>query len=210
MIKQGGNTVTLNNYEKTLLRAEKEFLRFDQQEIIAAGNLKNDECYIYITFFYNNYRIHRHTGKIEDISQKEPRHVTFEEGMSILDAICEPTPFRRLSGDMVDIAYFHRTAFNGQSLHQPYADHFSANLEKFSTVCSALGGTSVSGCDAGFRFALFPFLPLEIKLWEGEEGISPALRSLWDSNTRDFIRYESMFYALGHVYTQITKKMEEL
>lgn len=201
--------MTLNNYEKTLLRAEKEFLRFNQQEIISAGNLEKDESYIYITFFYSLYRIHRRSGKIENISEKEPRRATFEEGMSILDAICEPTPFRRLSGDMVDITYFHRTAFNGQSLHQRYADYFAENTEQFCAVCSAFGGIPVSGCDAGFRFTLFPFLPLELKLWRGEDEIPSALRSLWDSNTKDFIRYETMFYALGHVYAQIKKRMEQ-
>lgn len=44
-----------------------------------------------------------------------------------------------------------------------------------------------------------------IQLWEGEEGIPPAIRCLWDRNAKDFLRFETMMYATGHIMRTLTK-----
>lgn len=197
-----------NNYEITFCRAEKEFLRFDQEEMIVASDLKADAQYIYVTFFYNQYRIDRVTGYMEKVSADGTvRHAAYSEGMGIFDAICEPTPYRCLSGDMVDINYFTVTTFNGRSMFQPYAERFADHLETFQKVCTEMGGIPYGQCDAGFTFALFDFLPVVLQLWMGEEGIPASIRFLWDSNTTDFIRFETMFIILTHVLDTLNAAM---
>ncbi|MGN0962810.1 MAG: DUF3786 domain-containing protein [Clostridia bacterium] len=197
-----------NNYELTFGRAEKEFLRFDQEEILRAGHLKADDEYIYVTFFYALYRIDRRSGRMEkQMSDGGYRHAAYNEGMGIFDAICEPTPFRRLCGEMVDMNYFTNTSFNGRSMFQPYADRFAANLEKFRKVCLEIGGRPQKESDAGFAFDLFDFLPMTLLLWEGEEGIPAAIRFLWDRNTTDFIRFETMFIVITHVLETLSAAM---
>lgn len=199
---------TLNNYEKTLLRAEQEFLTFDQEEIIRESRLRSDEHYIYVTFFYGDYRIDRQTGRIEAfLPDGTTRHGTFSEGMGIFDAICEPTPFRALSGEMVSVNYFHSTAFSGQDLYQRYAEGFSEDLPKFRAVCEKIGGKPYGNSDAGYLFEIFDFLPMALLLWEGEDGIPPAMRFLWDKNATDFIRFETMFYIIGHIVDILGEEM---
>ena len=127
--------------------------------------------------------------------------------MGIFDAICEPTPFRRLCGEMVDMNYFTNTSFNGRSMFQPYADRFAADLEKFRKVCLELGGKPQKESDAGFTFDLFDFLPMTLLLWEGEEGIPAAIRFLWDRNATDFIRFETMFIIITHVMETLNEAM---
>ena len=207
----GGNemdeTRELNNYEKTLLRAETEFLRFDQEEIIKASGLRADEDFIYVTFFYAPYRVDRRTGRVEAIAADgSVRHAEFSEGMSIFDAICEPTPFRSLSGDYVDIGYFAKMGSGGVNLSQQrYAAFFLEEQERYKEVCDALGARPYGRCDIGYEFDVFPFLSMVIQLWEGEEGIPPAIRFLWDRNARDFLRFETMMYANGHILRSLTK-----
>ncbi len=198
----------LGNYEKTLARAEKEFLTFDQEQIISASRLKADDDYIYITFFYAPYRIDRKTGFIEALNgDGSVNAATFNEGMSILDAICEPTPYRCLTGEMVDIGYFNNVNFNMNKSHIRYCRFFLDHQERYKEVCASLGAKPYDRCDVGFVFDLFDFLPLVIQLWEGEEGIPPAMRFLWDRNTKDYLRFETMFYAIGHVLKTLTLMM---
>lgn len=195
---------TWNNYEITFRRAEKEFLRFDQEEMIRASSLKADEDYIYVDFFCSRYRVCRESGYMErQLKDGTWRHSTYGEGMGIFDAICEPTPFRRLSGEMVDNSYFARVGFNGRSLYQYYADRFSEEQEKCKAACEALGGEALDKCDVGYRFWIFDFLPLEFRLWEGEEGIPAALRIYWDKNTPDFLRFETTHIVIGHILEEI-------
>ena len=197
-----------NNYELTFRRAEKEFLRFDQEEMIRACGLEADLRYIYVNFFYALYRIDRHNGRMEKrMPDGTYRHAAYNDGMGIFDAICEPTPFRRLCGEMVDMNYFTHTSFNGRSMFQPYADRFAADLEKFRKVCLELGGEPQKESDAGFTFALFDFLPMTLLLWEGEDGIPAALRFLWDRNATDFVRFETMFIIITHVMETLNEAM---
>lgn len=198
----------LNNYEITFRRAEKEFLRFDQEEMIREVGLKADEEYLYITFFYAPYRINRQTGRVEkQLPDGAYVHAAYNDGMGIFDAICEPTPFRCLCGEMVDMNYFTNTSFNGRSLFQPYADRFAENMEVFKKTCVEMGGIPGGQGDAAFTFQLFDFLPIVLQLWEGEEEIPAAIRFLWDRNATDFIRFETMFYVLSHVLETISAKM---
>lgn len=200
---------TWNNYEITLQRAEKEFLRFDQEEMIRCAGLRADENYIYITYFYAPYRIHRQTGYTErKIGENTWRHCNYSEGMGIFDAICEPTPFRRLSGEMADNAYFAKVGFSSHSMHQRYADDFAANIQQFRRICTDIGGNPWGKSDAGFLFEVFDFLPVVLLLWEGEEGIPAAMRFLWDKNTPDFLRFETSQIILGHILEELRSAME--
>lgn len=198
----------VNNYEITFQRAEKEFLKYDQEVMIRDCNLQADENYIYITFFYSLYRIDRKTGYAErQLDEKTWRHCNYSEGMGIFDAICDPTPFRQLSGEMVDNAYFAKVGFSSNSMHQNYADRFSDQIEKFSEVCLAIGGKPWGKSDAGFIFQIFDFFPMVLLLWEGEEGIPAAMRILWDKNMTDFLHYETCQFILGHVLDEISMAM---
>ena len=199
---------TWNNYEITFCRAEKEFLRFDQEEMIKASGLKADDRYIYVDYFRSRYRICRESGCMERLLNDDTwRHATYGEGMGIFDAICEPTPFRCLSGEMVDHSYYAKVGFTGRSLYQRYADCFSENIPLLKKACEALGGEPLDKCDAGYRFWIFDFLPFEFRLWEGEEGIPAALRFYWDKNNPDFLRFETSHIVMGHILEEIHSAM---
>lgn len=198
----------LNNYEITFQRAEKEFLKYDQEEMIRACGLQADDDYIYITFFYAPYRIHRKTGYAErQIAENTWRHCNYSEGMGIFDAICGPIPYRQLSGEMVGTEYFSKVGFSGRSMHSEYAERFSAEIETFQKVCLDLGAKPWGDSDAGFIFQLFDFLPMAIQLWEGEEGIPTAMRFMWDKNLLDFIYFETAMFITGHVLEELNAAM---
>lgn len=203
------STPTWNNYEITLRRAEKEFLRFDQEEMIRSCGLSADEDYIYITYFYAPYRIHRQSGNTErQIDKNTWRHCSYNEGMGIFDAICEPTPFRCLSGEMADNAYFAKVGFRSDAMYQRYADAFAADIDAFRRICLDFGAIPQEKSNAGFLFQVFDFLPVMLLLWEGEEGIPAALRFLWDKNTPDFLRYETTQIILGHILEELHCAMQ--
>ena len=197
----------MNNYEKTLLRAEQVFLTYSREEMIKACNLKADENYLYIDFFRQPFRVSQTSGRVETKENGVYRHSTFSEGMSIFDYICEPVPYRCLSGEAVDIGYFAKVGFSGKDLYQHYVDAFEKNPEGFCAACENLGGTPVAKGDAGYIFEVFPDFPLTLILWTGEEDIPAAMQYLWDKNTPDFIRYETMFYIIGHIMEKIAAAM---
>ena len=48
----------------------------------------------------------------------------------------------------------------------------------------------------GYAVELFDGLKIGILFWAGDEEFTPRFRYLWDENADQYIRYETMFYAV--------------
>ena len=90
----------LSNYEITRNATEAKFPEYDQEQIISRFHLKNDGEYIYVDFVGREYRISRHTGKVEYFSGPEGGycHADFNVVLTIFDVLCGSKPDACLSG----------------------------------------------------------------------------------------------------------------
>ena len=53
------------------------------------------------------------------------------------------------------------------------------------------------------RAAVFEDLRIAVQFWHGDEEFSPRLRFLWDAAADQYLRYETMYYALGLLRTRL-------
>lgn len=198
-----------NNYEKTKYRAEKEFLRFDQVEMIEKCGLNADAAFLYITFLNRPYRIDRATGHVERLLADGHREANFNEAMTIFDMLCAIKKNRYLSSVWVGIEKFSKTPFSGEGLFRSYAEAFDGKTEALQGACVKYGGypATVSG-DVAYYLPLFPDLPVIFRFWDGDEELLPTLRFLWDVHTLDYLRFETMFYAMSHILESLSGEMQ--
>ena len=49
----------------------------------------------------------------------------------------------------------------------------------------------------------FEDLRIAVQFWHGDEEFSPRLRFLWDAAADQYLRYETMYYALGLLRTRL-------
>ena len=84
-----------------------------------------------------------------------------------------------------------------------------AHPDAFVRACLAMGGTPFSNCDLGFTLPFFPDLPVTVQFWHSDEEFLPRLRYLWDSAATDYLRYETMYYALQLFRVRLNSLMEE-
>lgn len=203
--------MTLNNYEKTLLKAEQEFLSFNQDDIIKYAGIKYDNNYFYISFCSSPYCVDRDTGKCLRIGEKgELFPAAYNEAMPIFDIICNPKPFRCLTGEFTDHSYFTATPFADRGLYAREAELFACDLEGFKRACVSLKGTPFPGnADAAYKIPLFDFFPVVLKVCLGEEGIAPVFTHLWDKAAMTYMTYESTYIALTHLLNCIKELMKE-
>ena len=62
-----------------------------------------------------------------------------------------------------------------------------------------MGGAEAEGfggADLAFLLPFFQDLDLLVQFWHGDEEFAPRLRFLWDAGAGDYLRYETMYYAL--------------
>lgn len=189
-----------NNYLIQAQQAKDRFLTYDQQKLIRKFSLKYDAEYLYMRFLCKPYRLSRTTGDLwrleGDIWQEAN---TFSEVMTLLDLLCDSREDRWLSGRWKNMQSF------GMQFHQnllekprdPAAVCFDRNPERLIRSCERLGAEKIPGGDYGYAVELFDGLKIGILFWHGDEEFLPRLRFLWDENAKMYIRYETMYYAIG-------------
>ena len=188
-----------NNYLMQAQQAKRHFLTYDQGKLIAKFNLTADEAFLYVKLLCKQYRLDRKTG---DLFRREGVHWqdgnSFEEVMTLLDLLCDSRDDRHLSGRWRSMQSF------GLEFHQNLlenrrdglADYFDTQPEKLRQACLALNAEPIPGGDMGYAVELFDGLKIGILFWAGDEEFTPRFRYLWDENADQYIRYETMFYAV--------------
>lgn len=198
-----------NNYEKTKSRAEKEFLRYPQEEMIETCGLRADEDFLYITFLDRPYCIDRGTGHVERLLPEGKREANFNEAMTIFDMLCGIKKNRYRANVWAGMEQFSKTPFSGDNLFVSYGKVFDGKTEALKTACAKYGGVpaAVSG-DVAYELPLFPFFPVVFRFWNSDEELLPTLRFLWDACTLDYLRFETMFYAMSHILETLSGEIK--
>ena len=198
------------NYEITRDRVEGEFLKFDQEAMIAKFHLAHDRDFLYARFLGRDYRVGRETGRVERMP--ELAHAGFHETMTIFDVLCESKPDCRLSGEFVrvnDLDGVTKTAHLGGNLFDGSAKAFTHRVGALKAACEALGGTAGDVGDVCYTIPMFDFLPVMLQFWDADDEFDAVLKIMWDRRTLDFMRYETTWYAAGHMLERLEELMKE-
>ena len=192
-----------DNYEIALIQTRGRFLRYDQETMIEKFSLDADSKYLYLEFVSRPYRIDRKTGAIETL-QNVWMPVTYEDGMTIYDILCDAKPYARVSGSFQN-AWNQKNVSNAPngSMFQSTADFFSGHCEMLSRACERLNGRKVPFGDVGYDIPVFQDLCLRILFWDQDDEFPANLNLQWDKNILDFMRYETTFYAAGFVLKRL-------
>ena len=189
-----------DNYAIQAAQAKEKFLTYDQNALIAKFHLAHDGDYLYFELLCKQYRLHRTTGDLEyREGDRWNSGNSFDEVMTLLDLLCDSREDRFLSGRWQNMSAF------GLQFHQnlleerrdALADRIDAAPEKFRAACESLKAIPIPGGDMGYGIELFDGLRIGILFWHGDDEFFPRLRFLWDANAKMYLRYETMYYALG-------------
>lgn len=199
-----------DNYAIQAQDAKNRFLTYDQEKIIEKFHLQADADYLYPVMLGSPYRLCRKTGNLE---RKEGEvwvnANTFGEVMTLLDMLCDARENRYLAGRYKQQQHF------GLMFHQNFAEDrknplalaFDEDEAALRRACHALGGKDFPGGDYGCMIELFDGLGIGLLFWHGDEEFAPRQRFFWDENALMWLRYETMYYAVGILQQQLMKSL---
>lgn len=199
-----------SNYEITRDRVEGEFPACDQEAVIKKFGLAHDPAFLYIRFLSQDYRINRRTGRVERLP--EAVHAGFNEVMTIFDVLCGSKTGCRLSGEFVrvnDLDGVSKTTYLGGGLFDGSAKAFTHRTEALRAACQRLGGVPGNVGDVSYQIPLFDFFPVTLQFWDADEEFDAVLKIMWDRRTLEYMRYETTYYAAGHLLERLRQLMEE-
>ena len=199
-----------DNYAITAARVRQLFAEYDQQALARKVGAKLDGEYFYVDFLSERYRIHRLTGDISRFhGDAWVEANSFGEVLTLMDLICDSREDRHPTGNWRNMRDFGH-GFHQQLLEQrdPWAERFQEQPEMFAKACEALGGEKYPLGDVAYALPVFGDLRMLIQLWFGDEEFPAQLRYLWDENALQYLKYETMFYAVPLVLKRIQVQME--
>lgn len=199
-----------DNYAITAARVRQLFAEYDQQALARKVGAKLDGEYFYVDFLSERYRIHRLTGDISRFhGDAWVEANSFGEVLTLMDLICDSREDRHPTGNWRNMRDFGH-GFHQQLLEQrdPWAERFQEQPEMFAKACEALGGEKYPLGDVAYAIPVFGDLRMLIQLWFGDEEFPAQLRYLWDENALQYLKYETMFYAIPLVLKRIQEQME--
>lgn len=186
-----------DNYAIQVRQAKDAFLGYDQVALIRKCGLSADDSFLYGVLFGREYRICRCSG---DISRRDETGWTAADShgcvMTLLDLICDSREDRTAKGtwrNMTDFGHqFHRSL----SENAAEAARFQKNPRGLQAGCLALGGREFPRGDIAFEIPVFEDLHMVLQFWEGDEEFAPRVRYLWDENALQYLKYETMYFAV--------------
>jgi len=198
-----------NNYEIQALAARGLFLRWDQGGLARRAGVDSDEKCIYVRFFEKLYGVDRLSGEVFLLENSRP--VDYNAIMVIYDLLCNSKPDASLSRQwqtLGRLAPGSNFGIKQGSLFGPAAAYFSGRAGELRDSCIRLGGFDTGKSDAGFMFNAFPFLPVILQFWDGDDEFEPRISFQFDRSTLDFICYESAWFIAGHLVEVIRADMD--
>lgn len=203
--------MSVSNYEITKKNTALLFLKYDQEEIIRKHHLTHDAEYLYLTFFYDRYRVSRSTGLVEVTTGHGWEEVGFNAAMTIYDYLAYSSPDAQIAGALVPLSGLNgvKAASGASSLGGSFFDKtatlFDKNTEALRSACAIIGGSPAGKGDVSWDFDLFDGYPLRLQFWNADEDFPPQITWFLDKNAAQFMHFETMWYAIGHVIDTLQK-----
>ena len=204
----------VSNYAITKRRVQKEFLKYDQEKMIQKFSLDSDDDFLYIRFISHLYRIHRRTGFLE---WSEDQFITCVEGdfyetLTIYDLLCDSKDHCKAAEDYINLKSLSPLQSGGKKLGDDLLGDqvklFDHKEELLCRSCEKLGGIKAGKGDVAYEIPMFDFLSCRIQFWNSDEEFEASFQIFLDKNILDFIRYETVWYAVSHLIKRLIDGLE--
>lgn len=197
----------MNNYELTKRETAKRFLNYSQEEMLRRFLLEHDEKYLYLPFVNARCRIGRNTGRIEMRRADEEvwREADYNAAMTIYDYLCDSKPYCHASGEFVTIQSLQAviTSRIGGSMFDSMAAFIDQHSAAVCQACEAMGGQKAGKGDISYQFSVLADLQMRLSFWHADEDFPASLEIFWDQNVLDYIRFETTYYAVGYILSEL-------
>ncbi|HIJ57997.1 MAG TPA: DUF3786 domain-containing protein [Deltaproteobacteria bacterium] len=171
-------------------------------DIIRRSGFESDDdgsISIRIPFLDRTYRVGYPKFEFGDVDD-ETFEIPIQEQVLILHYLLGVTPFP-LTGDWVPYreipgASLYHSVFVKRAA-DPLKKVFGRNVSGFSRTASQLNGGPVDFGDAAFEFLLFPRVPIQLILHEGDEEFPSEAIILFDRSISRYLSPEDIAWLAG-------------
>ena len=192
----------MDNYEKMLAAAQKRCAGYDMVTLAKKPGVCEAEMCLHTLFLGMAVTISKENAAVT-VNGKE---ADFGQALSVYDWLCDRKETAVASNEFCPVGSLPGVFVGGKGLGMQLpklAKRIHEKSESFRKVMEELGAEELPLGDMGWRLRIFPDLPMCIKFYFGDEEFAPQLTLLWDKNSMQFVRYETLYYIAGCLYDRL-------
>jgi hypothetical protein len=160
-----------------------------------------DDNKFQVYFLNRTYQVHFPDFEFIDITDNDAEvpiqeQVLIMHYMSAMKSIVPAgnwIAYREIPG-----ASFYFSAFVKRAV-DPLKQVFGKNVAALVTAAKKINGKPIDIGDAGFEFQMFPKVPLQMIIYEGDDEFEPEANILFDSTAGEFLSPEDAAWLAGMV-----------
>ncbi len=190
----------MDNYLLAQDRARQAFLQRDHHSFAKRPGICANAEKITFRFLGTNTAVSLKTGEITFQWENQRWKADYSEAFSVYDWLCDSKPQALASGEFCPAHSLPGVYVAGSGLSMSpkcLAEAADQRPELFSRACEALGGRKLHLGDIAYEIPVVPGLTMALKFYHRDEDFPPSVTILWDKNTLEFVRYETIYYIAG-------------
>ena len=170
---------------------------------------------LYISFVGRKYRISRTTGEItwsvDEFRTEE--NANYNEAMTIYDVLCNSKEYCHPAHEWVHIGSLSTVQggnlANDSNFFRDAGKKFEGKTAELAKACKRLHGIRPEKGDVAYQLDMFSFLPVILRFWESDDEFPASLQVLVDRNILEYMHYETVMFAIGHLLERVGEEMEQ-
>ena len=206
ILSEGRNS----NYELLAEEARKRFASMDMREIVQRTGNPLEEGLFRITFLGREYTVSSESGKVMQADGTPADHSI---SMILYDLLGYSEQGAHPSGQYTQVQNLAKVVssvkYAGQGMYDRHAQRMDGRDRQLISACEVLGGTPWGKGDVSYIIPLYRDLRLVFSFWNSDDEFAASASVLFDSNSLQYMHYETLWYCLGHIFSRIEEEMAQ-
>ena len=196
----------MNNYDKMLADAQKRCAGYDMAALAAKPGVEDTPEYLKTKFIGQDVLITKADGAVT----VDGRAASFGEALSVYDWLCDRKVDAAPAGTYCPVSSLPGVYVSGKGLGMQMptlSKGIDENPGLFRAGMAAIGAREIPLGDLGWQLDIFPGFPMQLKFYFGDDEFPPQLTLMWDQNSLQFVRYETLYYIAGCLHARLNSLM---
>lgn len=196
----------MNNYDKMLADAQKRCAGYDMAALAAKPGVKDMPGYLMTCFLGQEVRIRKADAQVTVNGEK----ADFGQALSVYDWLCDRKSYAASAGSFCSVSNLPGVYVSGKGLGMQMpalSGRIDRDPEQFRAAMAAIGAKQIPLGDLGWQLDIFPGFPMQLKFYFSDDEFPPQLNLMWDHNSLQFVRYETLYYIAGCLHGRLKSLM---
>ena len=192
----------MNNYDKMLADAQKRCAGYDMAALAAKPGVEDTPEALKTCFLGQAVRIRKADAQVTVNGEK----ADFGQALSVYDWLCDRKSYAAASGIFCSVSNLPGVYVSGKGLGMQMptlSGRIDRDPAQFRAAMARIGAKQIPLGDLGWQLDIFPGFPMQLKFYFGDDEFPPQLTLMWDQNSLQFVRYETLYYIAGCLHERL-------